>query len=44
MTNQNISSQELKGQLENLKSVLPKGLDSKGSELFAEFIREHESK
>lgn len=42
MTNQNISSQELKGQLEDLKNALPKELDRKGSELFDEFIREHE--
>ena len=42
MTNQNISPQELKGQLEDLKNVLPKGLDRRGSDLFDEFIREHE--
>ena len=42
MTNQNTSSHELKGQLEDLKNVLPKELGPRASELFDEFIREHE--
>jgi hypothetical protein len=42
MTDQNISLQDLKGQLEILKNAISKELDPKDSELFDEFIREHE--
>lgn len=42
MTIQNISSQELKRHLEILKNAISKDLDANYSELFNEFIREHE--
>jgi len=42
MNNYNILWQEVKEQLEELKKVLPEELDSTGSKLFDEFIRENE--
>jgi hypothetical protein len=42
MTNQQISWHELKAQLQELKDALSEGVDLKRSQLFDEFMREHE--
>jgi len=42
MTNQQISWHELEAQLQELKDLLSEGVDLKRSQLFDEFMREHE--
>jgi hypothetical protein len=42
MVNHNTAWQELEKQFEDFKGVLPPGMDPQCSELFDEFVREHE--